>query len=96
MKVVVLRVVEVEQANDVVSLLLAIEEAYLDARLQVIVEGFVALFKRSALDVLDFKNRLVDCSDGEALVDAREGVLEDARQEYIAVLVRSAGNVRAV
>ena len=79
MKVVVLRVVEVEQANDVVALLFAIEEAYLDARLQVIVEGFVALFKRSALDVLDFKNRLVDCGGGEALVDAREGVLKDAR-----------------
>lgn len=96
MEVVVVRVVEVEQAHDVVVLLLAVEEAHLDARLQVVVEGLVALFERTALDVLDLEDGLVDRGSREALVDASKGILQDAREEYVAVLIGSALDVGAV
>ena len=70
-EVVVFGVVEVEQAHNVVALSFAIKEANLDTRLQVIVEGFVALFERTALDVLDLEDCLVDCCGGKPPVDAR-------------------------
>ncbi len=86
-EVVVFRVVEIEQPHDVVALLLAVEEAHLHARLQVVGEGLVALLERAALDVLDLEDSLVDGRRGKPLIDARKGVFQDSRQEHIAVLV---------
>ena len=64
--------------------------------MQVIVEGLVALFERTALDVLDLEDGLVDRGSREALVDASEGILQDAREEYVAVLIGSALDVGAI
>ena len=85
MEVVVAGVIEVKQANDLVPVLLAVEVAHLDARLEVVVEGLVALLQGATLDVRNLEDGLIDCGGGEPLVDSCQSIGQYIGQEHIAV-----------
>ena len=87
MEVVVARVVEVKQTNDLVPVLLTVEVAHLDTRLEIVVEGLVALLQRTALDVRNLEDGLIDCGGGEPLVDSCQSVGQYVGQEHIAIVI---------
>lgn len=77
----------VKQTNDLIPVLLAVEVAHLDARLEVVVEGLVALLQCATLDVQNLEDGLIDCSGGELLVNSRQSVGQYVGQEHIAVVI---------